>query len=230
MRTDVLDGSTVAASFSRAATGARLELYWIPLGAGTRVVRISGEVYEACCALSERRPRRHLYHSALVATTTDGRTVIEMAPIPDALGPRSRGVVAEGCVGTRWARRFRRFRYEIRRWPEGVIPDLSYAVASPVQIADDPVVVQRVLDLLPLVPTPVWGRDELHTGDMWNSNSVVSWALTCAGVCSRAGRPPGGGRAPGWDAGVLAAQRSVIGRTTMSDDSDASPRRATWRS
>jgi hypothetical protein len=229
MRTDVLDGCSVAASFSRAGTGARLELYWIPLGAGTRVVQISGKVYEACCALSQRRPRRHLYHSALVATTTDGRTVIEMAPIPDAFGLRARGVVAEGCVGTRWARRFRLFRYEIRRWPEGVIPDLSYAVASPVQIADDPVVVRRVLELLPLVPTPVWGRDELHTGEMWNSNSVVSWALTCAGVCSRAGRPPGDGRAPGWDAGVLAAQRSAIGRTTMSDDSDVSPRRTTWR-
>ena len=227
MRTDVLDGSTVAASLSDAATtGARLELYWIPLGAGTRVVRISGKVYEACCALIQRRPRRDLYHSALVANTTDGRTVVEMAPIPDARGPRARGVVAEGCVGTRWARWFRVFRYEIRRWPEGVIPDLSYAVASPVRIADDPAVVQRVLELVPRVPTPVWGRDELHTGEMWNSNSVVSWALTRAGVCSKAGRPPGGGRAPGWDAGVLAAQRSVIGCTTMSDDFDASPLRA----
>jgi hypothetical protein len=230
MSTDMADGSTVAASLSGAAMGARLELYWIPLGAGTRVVRISGKVYEACCALSQHRPRRHLYHSALVATTTDGGTVIEMAPEPDARGPRARGVVAEGCVGTRWARRFRLFRYEIRRWHEGVIPDLSYAVASPVPIADDPAVVQRVLELVSRVPTPVWGRDELCTGEMWNSNSVVSWALTWAGVCSKAGRPPGNGRAPGWDAGVLAAQRCVIGCTTMSDDSDASPQRATWRS
>jgi hypothetical protein len=230
MRTDVLDGSTAAASLSRAATGARLELYWIPLGAGTRVVRFSGKVYEAWCALSQRRPREHLYHSALVANTNDGRTVIEMAPIPDARGPQARGVVGEGCVGTRWARRFRLFRYETRRWPEGVIPDPSYAVASPVQIADDPAVVQRVLELVSRVPTPVWGRDELHTGEMWNSNSVVSWALTRAGVCSRAGRPPGGGRAPGWDAGVLAAQRSLIGWTTDARRPDASPRRETWRS
>ena len=133
---------------------------------------------------------------------------------------------SEGCVGTRWARGFRVFRYEIRRWSEGVIPDLSYAVASPVQIADDPAVVQRVLELLPLVPTPVWGRDELHTGEMWNSNSVVSWALTRAGVCSKAGRPPGGGRASGWDAGVLAARRNVIGCMTVSEDFDASPLRA----
>jgi hypothetical protein len=228
MRTEVLDGSAVAASLSDATTtGARLELYWIPLGAGTRVVRISGKVYEACCALIQRRRRRDLYHSALVANTTDGRTVVEMAPIPDARGPQVRGVVAEGCVGTRWARRFRLFRYEIRRWPEGDIPDLSYAVASPVHIADDPAIVQRVLELVSRVPTPVWGRDELHMGEMWNSNSVVSWALTRAGVCSRAGRPPDDGRAPGWDAGVLAAQRSVIGCKTVSEDFDASPLRAT---
>jgi hypothetical protein len=228
MTTDLIDGSTVAASLSDAATTrARLELYWIPLGAGTRVVRISGKVYEACCALIQRRPRRDLYHSALVANTPDGRTVVEMAPIPDARGPRARGVVAEGCVGSRWARRFRLFRYEIRRWPQGIIPDLSYAVASPVLIADDPALVQRVLELVSCVPTPVWGRDELCTGEMWNSNSVVSWALSWAGVCSKAGRPPAGGRAPGWDAGVLAAQRRVIGRTTMSDDLYSSPLRAT---
>ena len=32
------------------------------------------------------------------------------------------------------------------------------------------------------VPTPVWGRDELGTGDMWNSNSVISWAIACGGL------------------------------------------------
>ncbi|MCU1461111.1 MAG: hypothetical protein JWO37_1186 [Acidimicrobiales bacterium] len=36
----------------------------------------------------------------------------------------------------RWARRFRVFRYEIRRWRGGAIPDISYAVASPVRVAD----------------------------------------------------------------------------------------------
>ena len=46
----------------------------------------------------------------------------------------------------------------------------------------------------------------------------------------KGGSAPGGGRAPGWDAGVLAAQRNVIGCMTVSEDFDASPRRATWRS
>ncbi len=47
-----------------------------------------------------------------------------------------------------------------------------------------------------IVPTPVWGRDQLHAGEMWNSNSVVSWALTRPGVVANAGHPPGNGRAP----------------------------------
>ena len=52
-----------------------LDLYWIPLGAGARVVRVSGTVYEAVSALLQRRPRRALYHSALVAITDDGRSL-----------------------------------------------------------------------------------------------------------------------------------------------------------
>jgi hypothetical protein len=43
---------------------------------------------------------------------------------------------------------------------------------------------------------------------MWNSNSVISWALVRAGVIDAAGSPPAGGRAPGWDAGVAVARRS----------------------
>jgi len=43
--------------------------------------------------------------------------------------------------------------------------------------------------------------------EMWNSNSVVAWALAVGGadVCSL--RPPPGGRAPGWNAGLVVAQR-----------------------
>lgn len=184
-----------------------LDLYWIPLGAGQRVVRTSGMIYEALASLVQRRPRRDLYHSALVANTCGGRYFVEMTPVVDDVGREQRGVVGEGSVGSRLLGRFRVFRYEIRRWRDGVIPDLRYAVASPVRIADEADVVESVLDLLPLVPTPVWGRDELHAGEMWNSNSVVSWALTRAGVVANAGHPPGNGRAPGWDAGVTVARR-----------------------
>ena len=36
----------------------QLDLYWIPLGAGARVVRTSGRVYEACAALTQARAAR----------------------------------------------------------------------------------------------------------------------------------------------------------------------------
>jgi len=66
-----------------------------------------------------------------------------------------------------------------------------------------------VLEVLPSIPVPAWGRDELATGEMWNSNSVVSWALTRGGIDTSALRPPGGGRAPGWDAGLVVAARDL---------------------
>ncbi len=207
---------------------AGLDLYWIPLGAGARVVRVSGRAYEAWCARRQRRPRCDLYHSALVANTSEGRTVIEMTPVPDIRPPQERGVVGEGPVGTRWARRFRIFRYEIRRWQGGAIPDIAYAVSSPVRVTDDPEAVQHVLDLVPLVPTPVWGRDELRAGEMWNSNSVVAWVLTRAGVAANAGRPPSNGRAPGWDAGVVAARRTADGEPDEQSEAVAGQVKMIW--
>ncbi|MFN0092436.1 MAG: hypothetical protein ACKVWR_19560 [Acidimicrobiales bacterium] len=193
-------------SESDVGEAARLELYWIPLGAGAQVVRLSGRLYEAAAARVQQRPRRRLYHSALLAATAAGATVVEMAPVPNARGAVERGVVAEGPVGARLLGRARIFRYEVRRWPGGLIPDLAFAVASPVTITTDPGEVEALLDVLPLVPTPVWGRDEIGAGEMWNSNSVTSWALATVGLVSAAGRPPDEGRAPGWDAGLAAAR------------------------
>jgi hypothetical protein len=169
---------------------------------------MSGWVYEAAIAFARHRPRSALYHSALEVRTPGGRWVIESAPIRDRSGPE-RGVVVEGPVGTRWAGRFRVFRYEIRRWKDGTIPDASFAVSSPIRVTDDPESASRVLDTVPAVPSLVWGRDELGTGDMWNSNSLVSWTLACAGIATDGIRPPPGGRAPGWDAGLVAARRGV---------------------
>jgi hypothetical protein len=185
-----------------------IDLYWIPLGAGAHLVRLSGKVYEAITARIGRRPRCALYHTALEVAGSDGRFVIESAPIRDDQGPE-RGVVTEGPVGTRWAGRFRLFRYEIRRWREGSIPDANEAVGGAVRVANDLARAQRVLDLVPSVPTPVWGRDELHTGDMWNSNSLISWLLVRAGVDTGGLHTPPGGRAPGWDAGLVVARREM---------------------
>jgi hypothetical protein len=133
-----------------------------------------------------------------------GRFVIEMAPIPDGNGT-ARGVVTEGPVGSRWARRLRIVRYEHRRWRDGVIPDVDEAVESPQRLTDDPLLAQRIFDLVPAVPTPVWGRDELHAGEMWNSNSLTSWLIARGGLEVESVRLPHGGCAPGWEAGLVAA-------------------------
>jgi hypothetical protein len=186
-----------------APTIATVDLYWIPLGAGQHVVRLSGRFFEAISARLQRRPTSDLYHSALVVVVPEGRFVIEQTPVIDLHGEQ-RGVVVEGPVGSRLAGRFRLFRYEIRRWRDGVILDIAQAVGSPVRVSQDLTVASRILDLVPSVPPLVWGRDEHHTGDMWNSNSVTSWLLATARVDAGI-QPPPGGRAPGWRAGLAVA-------------------------
>ena len=52
------------------------------------------------------------------------------------------------------------------------------------------------------------GRDELRTGEMWNSNSVISWLLARNRFDVEEIAPPAGGRAPGWSAGLAVAGRS----------------------
>jgi hypothetical protein len=183
-----------------------VDLFWLPLGAGGHSVRFNGRVYEAAAARFGRRQPCDLYHSALEVRVGGERYVIEMTPIRDARG-LERGVVAEGAVGARWAGRLRLFRYEVRRWRDGRIPDVDEAVESPRRLSDDPACAQRVLDLVPFVPTYVWGRDELRLGDMWNSNSLVSWLIARSGIQAAPIRPPAGGRAPGWDAGLAVTAR-----------------------
>jgi hypothetical protein len=146
-----------------------VDLYWLPLGAGGHSVRLNGRVFEAVAARLERREPCDLYHAALEVRVPEGRFVIEMTPIPDGKGGE-RGVVAEGPVGSRLAGRFRIFRYEVRRWRDGTIPDVGEAVESPQRLTDDSNLAQRVLDLAAYVPTLVWGRDELGAGEMWNSS------------------------------------------------------------
>jgi hypothetical protein len=187
-------------------SSAWIDLYWLPLGAGGHSVRRNGRVFEAVVASVERRPRRDLYHSALVVQVPEGRFVIEQAPARRG-NPAERGVVGQGPVGSRLLGRLRIFRYELRCWRDGAIPDVAEAVESPRRLADDPTVATRLLELVPAVPTPVWGRDELRTGEMWNSNSVVAWLIVGSGVTVESIRPPAGGRAPGWHAGIVAAQR-----------------------
>jgi hypothetical protein len=185
-----------------------VDLYWLPLGAGGHFVRLNGRVYEAIAAFLHGRQRYDLYHAALQIELPEGTYVIEQAPVPDLSG-ETRGVVAEGPVGARWAGRFRIFRYEIRVWRGGNIPDVAEAVDSPRRLSCRDDVARRVLEAVPHVPTPVWGRDELGTGEMWNSNSIIAWVLARGGLDPASIAPPAGGRALGWRSGVDVAQRQA---------------------
>jgi hypothetical protein len=185
-----------------------IDLYWLPLGAGGNFVRLNGVVYEAVKARLDRRPVCDLYHSALQVVVPEGRYVIENTPVVDSRGEQ-RGVVLEGSVGARWAGRFRMFRYEMRRWRDGVIDDIGEAVDSPRRLSSDPHDARRLLELVPKLPALVWGRDEVGAGEMWNSNSMISWLITRTGLDASSIKPPTRGRAPGWNAGILAAARAL---------------------
>jgi hypothetical protein len=192
-----------------APPAASVELYWLPLGAGdhTHCVRTNGRVFEWISAHHGKRERLDLYHSALVVHTGAGRFVIEMAPVWSEDAPE-RAVVGEGPVGSKRLGGLRLFRYEVRCWRNGVVPDLVDAVDSPRRLSTDPERAERLISLAPAFPTATWGRDELGTGDMWNSNSLISWLLARSGHDIGSVSPPAGGRAPGWAAGLLVAGRS----------------------
>jgi hypothetical protein len=190
------------------AASANVDLYWLPLGAGdgTGCVRTNGRVYEMVAARREHRSPCRLYHAALEVRLDEQRFTIEMAPAW-SLDDVERGVVAEGPVGRPWLGRSRLFRYEVRRWRDGVVPDISEAVGGARRLSSDPARAALLLALVPSFPTATWGRDELGTGDMWSSNSLASWLLAMSGHDTDAVRPPDGGRAPGWQAGLAVAAR-----------------------
>ena len=194
-----------------ASPAPELCLFWLPLGAdGNPAVRWGGRAYEALVARRDHRERLRLFHSALRVRLRGATWVVEMAPAWSA-GESGRGVVREGPVGFAWLGRSRLFRYEIRRWHNGLIPDVDQAVESPVDLRATESQARAVLELVPDCPTPVWGRDGLDAGDMWNSNSVVAWLLTRVGLGGDAVVPPSHGRAPGWRAGVEVALRQADG-------------------
>lgn len=133
-----------------------------------------------------------------------------MAPVWGRPEP-DRGVVREGPVGLAPLGRSRIFRYEVRRRRDGGIPDASEAVDNPQLIGTDAHLAQRVLDLVPAFPATTWGRDELGAGEMWNSNSLVSWLLATSGQDLGRVAMPSKGRAPGWwTAGLAVVERAAV--------------------
>ena len=186
---------------------AAADLYWIPLGAGGHSVRFNGRVFEAVAAARQHRPRCDLYHAALVvdsaaiATRSSSRrrrTPTRRAGASSPPAPSGAATSAAGaCSATRCAAGAAdRSRTSARR--SAARPGHRPIRRSPggCSISSRP------------SPTPVWGRDELHAGEMWNSNSVIAWLLATAGLPAERLHPPARGRAPGWDAGLVVAHRA----------------------
>lgn len=194
------------------AHAAGVDLFWLPLGAGGHFVAFNGRMYESVQARREHREPLNLYHTALGVTVPEGHFVVENSwPIPDGDGNR-RGVAVDGPVGFDWLGRFRVFRYEIRRWRNGTIADIAEAVGGAQRISADIATASRILELVPGVPSLVWGRKPADEVEMWNSNSVISWLLTRAGVSMDSIHPPIGGRAPGWSSGIAVANQILSAR------------------
>ncbi|WP_382306552.1 hypothetical protein [Herbiconiux sp. UC225_62] len=185
--------------------GASARLSWLPVGAGGHLVIHTSHWWELYRAWREHRPPGALYHAALDVVEGGGRYLIEMAPAWS--GPRAdHGVVATGPVGSRLLGRSRFFRYEVRCWADGILPDRRFALGGVVRFPLSEAGARALIARVPDVPTPVWGRAAFGS-DMWNSNSLISWLLETSGIDASAVVPPAGGRAPGWAAGIAAAAR-----------------------
>jgi hypothetical protein len=182
-----------------------VRLHWIPVGAGGHVVARSSGLYERVAAWHEHRPRLQLVHAALTVRRGGAEYAVEMTPAWGN-GAAERGVVAQGPVGWAPLGRSPYFRYEVRAWRGGTIPDLAWARAT-VEVPTDPYRVERLLTRVREVPPLTWGRDELGLGEMWNSNSIVACLLATSGHDVTRSLPPAGTRAPGWDSGLALTDR-----------------------
>jgi hypothetical protein len=90
-------------------------------------VRLNGIVYEALSLASIGAARVTSTTRRSTSGLRGGRFVIEMTPVR-AGGGTKQDIVALGAVGSRRGSRFPIFRYEIRRWRDGYIPDVAEAV------------------------------------------------------------------------------------------------------
>ncbi|MCC6382276.1 MAG: hypothetical protein IT304_07190 [Dehalococcoidia bacterium] len=200
-----------------------LDLYWLPVGAGTHVQRASLVLYESIAAAFARRRRSTLCHAGL-EMGLGGRTfTLELTPVPAA---QDVPAAMTGAVGSPLAGRLRLFRYQLVCREAPALPDAQWAVGEPRRLSADPAAIRRVMDLAHTVPARTWGRRADGTHEMWTSNSAVSWLLLEAGVPLRAAAIPAGVTAPGWQAGIdawMAAGRGGVESPRMDITRAVSP-------
>ena len=186
--------------------GSGVDLYRLPLGASGHSVRLNGRLFEAVAARVQHRRMFDLDHAALEVrlgterfrdrTGSDSRRARRAARCRRGRAGRRALGGADAHPSLRGAALARRSDRRHR-----------LSCGQPSQADHDPDVARRLWQSAADLPTPVWGRDELGTGEMWNSNSVISWLITRSGLDVDSIRPPAGGRAPGWQAGVVLAGR-----------------------
>ena len=170
---------------------------------------LNGKVFEAVAAWLDRRDRRDLYHSALEVQRAGG-TVRDRAGA--GAGERRRRA--------RRRRRGRRRQHAAARplprssatrsgaGATGCIPDVGEAVESPRRLSDDPDCARRLLELVPAGADARLGpRRAGRRRDVELELDSSPGSSRAAGSTSRRSRRPRGGRAPGWQAGIVIARR-----------------------
>ena len=181
-------------------------LWWLPVGAGGHFVVHTSRWWEALSARRQGRDAQPLCHAALEVFTVSSRVVVEMAPAWGS-GAGTQAVRATGPVGLHFLGRSRLFRYEVRSWVGGEIPDRAAAVTDPLRIPLGACQAEELVARVSEAPLWTWGRDVLGIGDMWNSNSLVAWLLETSGVDTASIGAPPPYRSPGWLCGRAAAGR-----------------------
>ena len=202
---------------------ASVDLYWLPLGAGGHSVRLNGRVYESWWPRMPRggRPSTSTTPRSWFACPA-GRFVIEQAPVRDGNG-RERGVVSEGPVASRWAGRWRIFRYEVRLLARRLDTGRRRGGRQPAATNErsscgTPAARARAAG----ADADVGTRRVLRGGDVELELAESPGSLSAAGSRLASIRPPAGGRAPGWNAGVtVARRRSLLADASCDPPEDA---------
>ncbi len=122
---------------------------------------------------------------------------VELWWLPLGAGGRSvrrNGRVGTGPVGLGWPGRSRRFRYEVRCWRGGALPDEAEALGGPRPATADPVLVLDVVRTVPFPPgdATTWvptAPARTAAAPRTGTTRITGGGRTAAGPGSRRTRP-----------------------------------------